>query len=72
MKWEGVLFGALAILVAIWPALKFDALFRGPRAREREGTVGPVRNRWSPRPVQPVAIRVREPELALSGKGAGA
>lgn len=37
IKYRGVMFGALAILVAIWPALKVDRLLSS-RAREREDT----------------------------------
>ncbi len=35
IEYRGVMFGALAILVAIWPALNWNVL-RGPRGRERE------------------------------------
>jgi branched-subunit amino acid ABC-type transport system permease component len=70
VKWEGVLFGASAILVAIWPALNFSRLSGGTRARERDQATGPVRARLSTTPVSPVPIRIPELQRPLVGEGA--
>ncbi|HEX4100771.1 MAG TPA: ABC transporter permease [Pseudonocardiaceae bacterium] len=67
VKWEGVLFGATAILVAVWPALNFSRLTLGARGRERDQGTSPVRDRVAARPVQPVAIRLPELEIASAG-----
>jgi ABC-type branched-subunit amino acid transport system permease subunit len=69
VKWEGVLFGATAILVAVWPALNFSRLTLGARGRERDQGTSPVRDRVAARPVQPVAIRLPELEIASAGGG---
>jgi branched-subunit amino acid ABC-type transport system permease component len=69
VKWEGVLFGAAAILVAIWPALKFDGFGRTGRSAERYDTPGPVRERLADRPVLPVVVRAPDREPVLSGRG---
>jgi ABC-type branched-subunit amino acid transport system permease subunit len=68
VKYEGVIFGALAILVAVWPALNFGGLV-GRRGRERQEGAGPIRERLSPTPVQPVTIRLPEMENTLVGTG---
>jgi branched-subunit amino acid ABC-type transport system permease component len=69
IKYQGVIFGALAILVAIWPALNFRGLL-GTRGQERvESGGGPLHEREVDPPVRPVTIRI--PELELAGQGAG-
>jgi branched-subunit amino acid ABC-type transport system permease component len=71
VKYEGVMFGAAAILVAIWPALNFRNPF-GRRGIERDEGSSPVRDRWGEMPVRPVTIRVPELEggaLIRTGSG---
>ena len=75
IKYRGVMFGALAILVAIWPALNLGAL-RGRRAMEREeqgagegaGVLG-IPARIHEPPVMPVSIRSEDRVPALAGSG---
>ncbi|WP_169577167.1 ABC transporter permease subunit [Sporichthya polymorpha] len=70
IEYRGVMFGALAILVAIWPALNFGAL-RGRRAVEREdgelGTLG-FPSRLNAPPIQVVTVRQDDDRsLVLAG-----
>jgi branched-subunit amino acid ABC-type transport system permease component len=76
IKYQGVIFGALAIFVAIYPSLDI----RGAIARlssasrdRRDTSAGPVRARLDSAPVKPVEIRLSpagsERELVGSGKG---
>ena len=70
LKYQGVIFGTLALLVAIAPGLNIRKL--GQRASERGGT-SPVSARYDVTPVraiQPVSAANRalsRPELALTG-----
>lgn len=68
IKYRGVMFGTLAILVAIAPALNLGAL-RGRRGLERENVeAGRARaDRLRSAPVRAVAIRPMEPEPVLVG-----
>jgi branched-subunit amino acid ABC-type transport system permease component len=70
IQYRGVMFGALAILVAIWPALNLGALM-GRRAREREdpeaGTR--LRDRLDVTPLRPLARRPQDRVPALPGTG---
>ncbi len=74
IEYRGVIFGALAIFVAVAPALNLGALL-GRRGHERTPAAGgagggPIRERIDVPPVRPVTIRTpdREPALAW-GKG---
>jgi branched-subunit amino acid ABC-type transport system permease component len=67
VKYRGVAFGLLAIMVAIWPAINFGGLM-GKRGSERTASPDPIKGRNDDTPVQPVTIR--EPVLAGS-KGPG-
>ncbi|HEY2834065.1 MAG TPA: ABC transporter permease [Sporichthyaceae bacterium] len=69
IKYRGVMFGALAILVAIWPALKLDGLL-GSRAREREDPDAGSRlqDRLDATALRPV-VRPDHREPALTGAG---
>ncbi|GAA0604056.1 hypothetical protein GCM10009547_02240 [Sporichthya brevicatena] len=74
IDYRGVIFGGLAIFVAVAPALNLGSLL-GRRGIERtpEGGGGggsPVRERLNPTPVRPVTIRIPELEPALVGSGA--
>ena len=78
LKYQGVIFGGLAIFVAISPALNIPAaiarLTSASRDR-RDTSAGPVRARLDSAPVKLMAVRTtpagEEPELVASGKGAG-
>jgi branched-subunit amino acid ABC-type transport system permease component len=77
IKYRGVMFGALAIFVAVAPALNLGSLL-GKRGKERDlddshsgGSL--VADRLDVTPVRPVSIRVHDLEPALAGsKGGGA
>ncbi|MGQ0625099.1 MAG: branched-chain amino acid ABC transporter permease [Sporichthyaceae bacterium] len=69
IEYRGVVFGGLAIFVAIAPALNLGALI-GTRGRERDSGAGPMMERASVPPVRPVAFRSVEGEGVLLGKGA--
>lgn len=77
IKYQGVIFGALAIFVAVYPSLNIPGviakLATASRAR-RETSPGPVPARLDSTPVAPAVIRTTpapsELELVGSGKGA--
>jgi branched-subunit amino acid ABC-type transport system permease component len=77
IKYQGVIFGALAIFVAVYPSLNIPGVIaklrRASRDR-RETSPGPVPARLDAAPVEPVVIRTTparsELELVGSGKGA--
>jgi ABC-type branched-subunit amino acid transport system permease subunit len=77
IKYRGVMFGALAIFVAVAPALNLGALL-GKRGKERtpEDNLGGgslVADRLDVTPVKQVTVRSTDHEPALAGsKGAGA
>jgi branched-subunit amino acid ABC-type transport system permease component len=77
VKYRGVMFGALAIFVAIAPALNLANLM-GKRGQERDPDVAggggnPIRERIDVSPVRPVTVRTPDTEPALVGsKGSGA
>ncbi|MBA3745359.1 ABC transporter permease [Sporichthya sp.] len=77
IKYRGVMFGALAIFVAVAPALNLNTLL-GTRGKERaldaEGGGGgsSVRDRLDVTPVRPVTIRTVEEPVLLGSKGSGA
>jgi ABC-type branched-subunit amino acid transport system permease subunit len=77
LKYQGVIFGGLAIFVAISPALNIPAaiakLTSASRDR-RDTSAGPVRARLASAPVKLVTLRStpgEERELVGSAKGAG-
>ncbi len=69
IEYRGVIFGALAILVAIAPALN-PGLLLGSRGKQRlaDGT-SLLRGRIDAPPVRPVTLRKAEPELVLLESG---
>jgi hypothetical protein len=74
IKYRGVMFGALAIFVAVAPALHFNNIM-GKRGKERdeEGGGTTTADRLDVTPVRTVTIRAHDLEPALVGsKGAGA
>jgi ABC-type branched-subunit amino acid transport system permease subunit len=77
LKYQGVIFGLLAIFVAIYPALNIPGVLGRLTAasRDRRDISGPVTARLDTAPVTPVAVRATvaagEPALVGSGKGAG-
>jgi ABC-type branched-subunit amino acid transport system permease subunit len=78
LKYQGVIFGSLAIFVAIYPSLNIPGVVGRLTAasRDRRDTsAGPVAARLGSVPVTPVAVRATpagaEPALVGSGKGAG-
>jgi hypothetical protein len=78
LKYQGVIFGLLAIFVAISPALNIRgaiAKLSSASRDRRDPSAGPVRARLDSAPVKLVAVRTtpagEEPELVASGKGAG-
>jgi branched-subunit amino acid ABC-type transport system permease component len=76
LKYQGVIFGLLAIFVAIYPALNIPGVLGRLTAasRDRRDISGPVTARLDTAPVTPVAVRATvaagEPALVGSGKGA--
>jgi ABC-type branched-subunit amino acid transport system permease subunit len=79
IKYRGVMFGALAILIAVWPALNLGSL-RGRRGMERDeetsaatGTAAlpGIPLRGDDAPVRPVTVRTDDPAPALIGSGGG-
>ncbi len=66
IKYRGVAFGALAIMVAIWPAINFGGLM-GKRSSERVESPDPIKGRADVTPVRPVTIRSQDHEPALVG-----
>jgi branched-subunit amino acid ABC-type transport system permease component len=77
IKYQGVIFGALAILVAVYPSLNIPgviAKLSTASRNRRETSSGPVPARLDSAPVEPVVIRTTparsELELVGSGKGA--
>jgi ABC-type branched-subunit amino acid transport system permease subunit len=78
IKYRGVMFGALAIFVAVAPALNLGSLL-GKRGKERAlddesgGGSNLLADRLDLVPIQPVSIRTHDLEPALVGsKGGGA
>ncbi|MGQ0631370.1 MAG: branched-chain amino acid ABC transporter permease [Sporichthyaceae bacterium] len=70
IEYRGVVFGALAIFVAISPAINLGGWI-GTRGRERTDISGPMKERTAVTPVRPVTIRAQEREPVLLGsKGA--
>ncbi len=74
IKYQGVIFGALAVLVAIWPALDVPGrVARLGRFGAERDVKNPTRERLASTPVRPVQIRraVERPEAPeLVGSGA--
>ncbi len=76
IKYRGVMFGALAIFVAIAPALHLSGLL-GTRGKERSvdadgaGGGSVVADRLDLTPVRPVTIRTVEEPVLLGSKGSG-
>jgi branched-subunit amino acid ABC-type transport system permease component len=68
IKYQGVIFGLLAIFVAVAPALNLGGLF-GRRGKERDDSAGPVRERLVSPPPRPVTVRVPAAEGVLLGGG---
>jgi ABC-type branched-subunit amino acid transport system permease subunit len=71
IKYRGVAFGALAILVAIWPAINWSRL-RGPRALERMERPGTTRRRSDREAVCTVKVVEDLSDRVLDAAGAGA
>ena len=76
IKYRGVMFGALAIFVAVAPAINLGALM-GNRGKERVPEIGSsygsaVRDRLDATTVRPVTIRTIEEPVVLGSKGPGA
>ena len=68
IKYQGAIFGALALLVAIAPGTSLGRVL-GKRGNERDDTRSPVSARYDPVPVRAVQpLSRRERELALSGR----
>ncbi len=76
IKYRGVMFGALAIFVAVAPALNLNALM-GNRGKERSvdadgaGGGSMIADRLDLNPVRPVTIRTVEEPVLLGSKGSG-
>ena len=76
IEYRGVMFGALAIFVAIAPALNLGSLM-GKRGQERDpeiagGGGNPIRERIDASPIRPVTIRTPEEPVLVGSKGPGA
>lgn len=77
IKYQGVIFGALAILVAVYPSLNIPGAIAklSTASRDRRDTSpGPVPARLGSAPVEPVVIRATpaHSDLELIGSGKGA
>jgi ABC-type branched-subunit amino acid transport system permease subunit len=72
IKYRGVMFGALAIFVAISPAINLGRLL-GRRGQERaEAGSSVVADRLDLTPVRPATIRTVEEPVLVGSKGSGA
>ncbi|MGQ0466718.1 MAG: branched-chain amino acid ABC transporter permease [Sporichthyaceae bacterium] len=73
IKYRGVAFGALAILVAIWPAINWGRLTSGLRAQQRLDTPGPGGGGRADygEEVRPIKVVDDLSERVLVGSGTG-
>jgi branched-subunit amino acid ABC-type transport system permease component len=68
IKYQGAIFGALALLVAIAPGMSLGRLL-SKRGNERDETRSPVTSRYEPTPVTAIQpLTRRERELAMTGR----